>query len=323
MKQKIRLMVVFVLLIISSSICEAKIIINKQPKSQHSRISGEVEFTVDATGKNIRYQWYYSQDKKKTWHKLKYQTSRSMIVRCNKSNRGYYYGCRMKDAYGKYKTTKPVRVYITDIGKKYSYSIDKGNIKNLFYPKAADGYCYIYCHDRTYEQQVIDSIKIINKNVGTTFIYTRTGCIADITIFDFYDNYVEENLWFKQAEKFHINQNGDRWAGVTFNEDGVCYLVGLNNRYFNYVIDDAIRAVIIHELGHCIGINHSTNENDIMYHISRSDDKMSKNDIKKFKLQRKKIRNIGSVDAITKVSGITDYIEKKHIFDYEDQTRGR
>lgn len=318
MKRGIKLMIVLMLLMLISPVCEAKIVINKQPKSQYSRISGEVTFTVDANGENLKYQWYVSRDKKRTWHKIQYQTSRSIIVRCSKLNKGYYYRCYIKDSSGKHKITKPVRIYITDIGKIYSYLIDKENTNNLFYPKVADGYCYVYCHDRTYEQQVIDAIKIINKNIGTTFIYTKTGCIADITIFNFYDYYVEDNFWFRKFEKYHINQSGYDWAGATFNEDGVHYLVGLNSRYFDYIMDDAIRSVIIHELGHCIGVEHSNNRNDIMYHISKFNDKMSKNDIKMFKKQRMKIKTIGSIDVVTKKSGITDCIKKRRLINYQN-----
>lgn len=323
MKRGIKLMIVLMLLMLISPVCEAKIVINKQPKSQYSRISGEVTFTVEATGKNLKYQWYVSKDKRKTWHQIKYQTSKSIIIRCEKSNRGYYYRCRILDASDRYKTTKPVRVYVTDIGKKYSYLIDKKRTKNLFYPKAADGYCYVYCHDRTYEQQVIDAINIINKKIGTTFIYTKTGCIADIIIFNFYDYYVEDNIWFRELERYYIYMEGYDLAGITFNDEGIHYLVGLNSSYFDYIMDDAIRGVIIHELGHCIGVEHSNNRNDIMYYISSFNDKMSKNDIKMFKKQRVKIRNIGSVNVVSKKSGITDSIRKRRLDNYQNQIRGK
>lgn len=307
---------ILVIIVLSCGICDAKIIITKQPKSQNSRLSGEVDFTVEATGKNIKYQWYVSRDQKKTWHKIKHQTSRTITVRCKKSNNGYYYRCRMKDASKQYKVSRAVRIYTTDINKQYQYKINKNNAFSLFYPKAADGYCYVYCHDRTYEQQVIDSINIINRNVGKTFIYTKTGAISDIVLFDFYDDQVEENMWFRNSETYHINTNGKDWAGVTFNEDGIHYLVGLNSEYFSYVSDVTIRSTIIHELGHCIGIDHSPNENDIMYYMVKHSDKMTKNDIKRFKCQRKLMRDMLSVNAIKK-SGITDIIKKKYKLDYE------
>ena len=90
-------------------------------------------------------------------------------------------------------------------------------------------------------------------------------------------------MWFRNSEVYHINTNGNDWAGVTFNEDGIHYLVGLNSEYFSYVSDVTIRSTIIHELGHCIGIDHSPNENDIMYYMVKHSDKMTKNDIKRFK----------------------------------------
>ena len=83
-------------------------------------------------------------------------------------------------------------------------------------------------------------------------------------------------------------------------------------------MDDAIRSVIIHELGHCIGVEHSNNRNDIMYHISKLNDKMSKNDIKMFKKQRMKIKTIGSIDVVTKKSGITDCIKKRRLINYQN-----
>ena len=107
-------------------------------------------------------------------------------------------------------------------------------------------------------------------------------------------------------------------AGITFNDEGIHYLVGLNSSYFDYIMDDAIRGVIIHELGHCIGVEHSNNRNDIMYYISSFNDKMSKNDIKMFKKQRVKIRNIGSVNVVSKKSGITDSIRKRRLDNYQN-----
>ena len=319
MKQKLRMFMILVIIVLSCMVCDAKIVITKQPKSQNSRLSGEVDFTVEAEGKNIKYQWYVSKDNKKTFHKIKYQTSRTLTVRCKKSNNGYYYRCKMKDSSGDSKMSKSVRIYVTDLKRKYQYKIDKSNLYGMFYPKAADGYCYVYCHDRTYEQYVIDAINIINKKIGKTFIYTKTGAISDIVIFDFYDTYVSENMWFKDNEKYYINTMGNQWAGATFNYDGINYLVGLNGNYFDFVMDGIIRATIIHELGHCIGLDHSPKKNDIMYYMVQSNDRMSKNDIKRFKVQRKIIRSLIYMKKLGN-NGITDIIKKEY---YDYYARGK
>lgn len=272
----------------------------QQPSNQYTRYSGTVTFSVKAkaSGK-LSYQWYVKKLKKTgkytKWMKMNGKNSRSLVInRCTYGMDGYMYKCNVKCG-GYTKTSKAAKLTITDIDRVYSFEVNPEDYSGLYEMKAVDNYCYVYCHEKKYANYVKQAINIINSKVGQTFIYTDTGCIADIVIilFDEYD--VEPNIWLRNDEIVQINSAGGGWAGVTFYDDrtNASYLVGLNKGYFPKCTKASIRGVIIHELGHCIGLQHSVDDGDIMTPNIIGTDTMSKNDIARFRKQRKIMHRIG------------------------------
>ena len=282
----------------------------EQPKSQYTRLSGDVVMTVKAKGSGLRYHWYVKKGAKQKFKKISYETSRKIIVRCHDiTMNGWKYKCLIKDKNGETKWSKSAKIIITDIGAKYLYQLDISNASGLFLPKVADGYCYVYCNNKKYENHVKASIDIINKSIGRLFVYTPTASIADIIIVGFNNNHLGNNIYLRGFERDIIEQDGYDIAAVTFVQNNYHYLVGTNNSYFKNISDMEIRGVIIHELGHCVGLPHSDDTNDIMYIKCNGTDALSKNDIRLFKKARKNVRRIGILNH-TVINGMVDICYK-------------
>ena len=158
-------------------------------------------------------------------------------------------------------------------------------------PKCADGYCYVHCTNKKLAVKTKGAIDIINKQIGLTFIYTDSPHIADIIIQRWSDKKLNDSIWLRDDEIDQIRNNGDFWAGVAFSIEGLHYLICIN---WDYVYNNDIycKSVIIHELGHCIGIGHSDDVTSIMYPSCMGIIKMTPSDIINFKKQREKLRSL-------------------------------
>lgn len=252
----------------------------KASATVYTRNTGVVTITAP---KSKKYQWYVKKNKR--WKKIKGENRRKITLLCNKKMNGYRYRCKLAKKY-----SKSEKLIITDIGKRYQRSISKEEIKGLFMPKCADGYCYVHCTSKLLVNQTRQSLDIINKNIGRTFIYTDSPHIADIIIEKWTkENMLNDSIWLKDNEIDQIRNNGYFWAGVTFSMESIHYLVCINLNYV-YGRDDICKSVIIHELGHCIGLGHSTNRTSIMYETCLGVTKMSKLDIINFKKQKMLIK---------------------------------
>ena len=243
--------------------------------NQYTRDTGVVTFTAP---KSSEYQWYVNRGTK--WQKLTGKTARTLTITARKSMHGYRYRCRIKG-----KWTKAERLYITDMNAKYWRDIVP--IGGMFYPKCADGYCYIHAPDCADEAK--DAIRRINKQIGRTYIYTDSPHIADIVILEWHGTHLPDSMWLTGGEIPEIRQHGSEWVGVTFSDNGLHYLICINAALEadpEYQV-----AVIMHELGHCLGLGHSTYHKSIMY---ESADKpyMTKRDIADFKRQRKLLKHL-------------------------------
>ena len=252
----------------------------KASATVYTRSSGTVTITAP---KSKTYQWYVKKNKR--WKKIKGEDRRNLTLLCSKRMNGYRYRCRLNNI----KWSKSEKIVVTDIGKRYQRSISVEDAKGLFLPKCADGYCYVHCTNKNLSIKVRKAIDILNDKIGRTFIYTDSPHIADIIIQKWSGKRLSDSIWLKSDEIDEINKNGTLWAGVAFSEEGLHYLVCLNSDYV-YYSNSYCYSIIIHELGHCIGIGHSQDKNSIMYYIAKSKCKMTNQDIETFKAQRKKIR---------------------------------
>lgn len=274
MKSKIKFIIIFTIVLFLAFPLKANATI-------YTRSSGMVTITAP---KSKSYQWYVKKNKR--WKKIKGENRRNLTLLCNKKMNGYHYRCKLNN-----KWSKSEKLVITDIGKRYRRSIDKEKAKGLFIPKCADGYCYVHCTNKTISKRVVKAIAYINEKIGRTFIYTDSPHIADIIIEKYTGNRLPDSIWLHSDEIDTIKKNGTTWAGVAFSEDGWYYLICINS-YCLYYSDSYCKAVIVHELGHCIGLGHSPDKNSIMYYIAKSKCVMTQSDIEMFKAQRKKIRTL-------------------------------
>lgn len=235
--------------------------------------------------KSSRYQWYVKKNTKK-WKKLKGENKRKLTLICNKKMNGYRFKCKLKK-----KWSKSEKLIITDIGKRYQRSIKPNEVEGMFLPKCADGYCYVYCTNKNFSKEVKKAISIVNKNIGRTFIYTDSPHIADIIIQPWYGNILNDSIWLKENEIDYIKANSDGILGAAFLHKQLFYLICVN--YYDLEdMDDYCWAVIIHELGHCIGVKHSTNKKSIMYYTISDNVKMIKEDIQAFKKRRSILKSL-------------------------------
>ena len=247
----------------------------------YTRSSGTVTITAD---KAKEYQWYVKKDKR--WERVKGENRRSFTLLCNKGMNGYRYRCRLN----KKKWSKTERIIVTDIGRRYHRKIKPEEVQGMFMPKCADGYCYVHCTNKTLAKHVRKAIDEITKKVGRLFIYTDSPHIADIIVQKWSGNILNESLWSKIDEPEVIARYGHGWAGVTFSDKGLHHLVCVHTDYA-YINDEYCRAIIMHELGHCIGITHNEEPGSIM-HSQTNVWHLSTKDIERFRTQMNKLRSL-------------------------------
>ena len=272
------------------------ITITRQPYNQYTRHSGTVTFVLKAKGKGLTYQWYVKKsDQWKKIKKVKHSDESSFTLECTRKMNGWKFRCLVKDKYGNEKWSRSAKLTITDKGKKYIRNIPLDSARGMFLPKSADNYCYVYSYYSRFKSEIKKAIEIINQTIGMTFIYTDSPHIADIVITDYENNKLKDSIWLLSNEIALVEKYGDEWAGVAFSspELEVHYLVLLNRTYLDCLKSRNIQAIVMHELGHCIGIPHSYfDPNDIMAPEGIGRPVMTKNDIQSFTRQRKALRNI-------------------------------
>ena len=271
-------------------------VITKQPENQYTRKSGYVRFETDAYGGNeLTYTWEKRKNNNTKWTKtgtgkvLGYiASSGSMMFRCkiyNKITKGTTY-------------TNIVQLFITDENTKYySSEIPNKLIRGLLRPKAVDKHVYIASYDTKFTKEIKDACNTINKEIKkNTFIYTDSQHIADIIITD-YDSSIKnayKSIFVDSDMVDYLKDaKGDSAAGLAWSDDnyGVHFLISLNRKMVSNYTSAEVNCVIIHEIGHCIGIGHSTDKYSVMYPNIISV-KMTKTDINKFSTQVKKIEDL-------------------------------
>ena len=243
--------------------------------NQYSRDTGLVKITAP---KGKSYQWYVNKGKK--WAKIPDENSRSIKLTVRKRMNGWRYKCLVTAKSGKSKWSAVDKLIITDINKKYSYAINP--IPGMFHPKCADGYCYVYSVGMYDEMR--EAVRQLNKAIGLTFIPTLSPHIADIIIFPWSHRTLQDSVFLRGGEIQSIYHNGCNWVGVTYSENTIHYLICIKTSYQSDM--EQCAGIIMHELGHCLGIQHTTDKNSIMWeYVGNS--KLSIDDIRLFKKQRK------------------------------------
>ena len=74
--------------------------ITYQPKNQSVKQGDVATFQVKASGKNVKFQWYYRKNAKADWHKISGATDPVLSVTAGRMN-GYQYRCRVYNSSGK------------------------------------------------------------------------------------------------------------------------------------------------------------------------------------------------------------------------------
>ena len=274
----------------------SKLKIRRQPQTVFTRISGEVEFAVKTSGKNLSYRWYVKRVGEKRWRKTKYKT-RTMKFEATANKSGRLYRCKVTNkTTGKSTYSKSARLIVTDIERRYGYELPEEITRGLLRPLAVDGYIYVSSYNSRYVDEIKGACAYINKTTGLKcFIYTKDRHIADIIVMDWNSNKYTPNNMYTKLDTANLLRSAEAksWAGVTFG-DGVTgehFLVALNRRYLRYYDYELIMAIITHELGHCLGIAHSDDPKSIMHSLI-SNYSMTKTDKADFIRQIKVIKNM-------------------------------
>jgi hypothetical protein len=77
-----------------NAVSNGKVKITSQPKSQTVNAGEKATFKVKATGKNLKYQWYYRKNSSSSWKKVSGGTKATLKVSAKGKN-GYQYRCRV------------------------------------------------------------------------------------------------------------------------------------------------------------------------------------------------------------------------------------
>ena len=279
----------------SAKLTISEIFIETQPESIITRHTGHIEYTVQAKGEKLKYQWQIKKGKGQAWKNLKGKTTSTLSLVASRKMDGYYYRCLISDAFGNKRTTKSAKLTISDKNKYYASQANQSELRGFYQRKVMDNYCYVYAYRSKYTEEIKQAIAKINNACGRLFIYTTDPEISDIVILDYKNcGYAVSNAYLTYEEIIHLNNpEADNCVGVTFSNDNTAlhYLICLNDGLMKrHDIKNRI-SIIIHELGHCVNIGHSTSKNDIMYPTNFVSD-LSENDIAKFKYARKIIREL-------------------------------
>ena len=72
--------------------------ITTQPKAVTTSLSATVSLTVKASGRNLKYQWYYRTSASKAWKKLSGRTASQLTFTAKAKHNGYQYRCKVMNA---------------------------------------------------------------------------------------------------------------------------------------------------------------------------------------------------------------------------------
>lgn len=186
---------------------------------------------------------------------------------------GRLYRCKVTSkTTGKSTYSKSARLIITDIKRQYGYDLPDNATKGLLRPIAVDGYIYVSSYNSRYIDEIKGACSYINKATGLNcFIYTKDRHIADIIVMDWNsDKFTQNNMYTRlSAADLLRSKEAKLWAGVTFsNMNEEHFLIALNRKYLCCYFRKTIIAILVHELGHCIGIPHSNDSKSIMHAIA-------------------------------------------------------
>lgn len=89
--------------------------ITKQPVSQTAAIGQDVAFTVQANGKDLRYQWYFSEDQGKTWEIFQVANgsqNNTLQLVASRQNNGLLVRCEITNDQGATRLTNTAEIKI-------------------------------------------------------------------------------------------------------------------------------------------------------------------------------------------------------------------
>lgn len=87
----------------------------KQPVSQTAAIGQDVAFTVQANGKDLRYQWYFSEDQGKTWEIFQVANgsqNNTLQLVASRQNNGLLVRCEITNDQGATRLTNTAEIKI-------------------------------------------------------------------------------------------------------------------------------------------------------------------------------------------------------------------
>lgn len=276
--RRVLIYLIFFILVFSMPI-QAKSIIKEQPESVVTRIGETVEFTCKTSVKGCKFQWYESLNKKK-WKKV--PEAKHKYLKLNITDGEYdktYFRCRVS-----YKNRK----YYSKFAKlKISYElsnpcIHEGIIETNVRHK--DGIMYIYSTDLSFNYAIKDAIDQINMKCGKMFQMTYNINNADIIVIGYYYGKATTNEYISTGIAKYLNSEKNSLNGAVayYHSGKKRNIIAVNKA--NVVFDYLGEGIIIHELGHCLGLDH-TNENSIMQPII-ANNTMTRYDIEQFKYSR-------------------------------------
>ena len=272
-----RVLIYLIFFILSFSIpVQARSIIKEQPKSVVIRVGETVEFTCKPSVKGCKFQWYKSLNKKK-WKKV--PRAKHKCLKLNITDDKYdktYFRCRV--SYNN-------KTYYSKSAKlKISYELDnpyilRGVIDTNIRHK--DGILYVYSTDSYFNKYMKRAIRQINKNCGKMFQWTYNLKNADIIVIGYYWGQATKDEYFDSGLAEYLNsEKAKLHAAVAYYhlaKKRNIIAVNKANAIFKYYGE----GVMIHELGHCIGLDH-TDESSVMQPVAYTNT-MTKYDIKQFK----------------------------------------
>ena len=248
----------------------------KQPGIKKTRMGGQVTYNIVVKGGKLHYQWQYSKGKNSEWINIKGANTKNFTTNTiTEENFNWRYRCIIKSKTTEKKViTDVVSPIVTNKDLKREH-IDNKYTRGLLQPLFKDGYVYVCGAYTLYNKYLKIAVDMLDSLTKGLFVYTENSNIADIIVVD-YDNgiiYPETIPYFRNdptVSRDLVSKDAEGWVGVSFSDDNTFehYLVALNRSWVNYYLnleERYIVYIILHELGHCIGIGHSKDPQSVMY----------------------------------------------------------
>lgn len=280
------------------------------PEVTYARLWKSATMETTATGDGLRFKWY--EFRNGNWKVVPNETSRSFSFRVSKNDEGRKFKLTVTDAYGKTVETNATTVVVSNRSGLTVDDVGNKTTRGLFQKNEVDEYCYVYAAGTAFRKELQTAVETVNSAVGTLFVLTNDRSEADIVVMDAVPGSATFPKEFSEEMRKFVNEYyaegtaGYLWAGVAFSDD--------ETRIHDYVLLNYIQmmkiamvydssdarsirsSIIIHELGHCVGIGHSKNEKDVMYGTFDGDnDEMTANDVAAFAKAKERVRKIASL----------------------------